>query len=365
MIRKTRVVHVVPAIFGARGVTGGAERYAFELARHMADYTPTTLVGFGSQERTERIGNLSVRVLGEPWYVRGQRTNPLSPGLISELRGADIVHCHQQHILASSVCAVFCKLTGRRVFVTDLGGGGWDISAYIGTDYWYDGHLHISEYSRRVCGHVQKPFARVILGGVDAEKFSPGESVRRDGSVIFVGRIVPHKGIDVLLSAIPDHLKVEVIGPAYDLSYLARLRVLAKGKRVSFRHNCDDAALIDAYRRALCVVLPSVYRSAWGTDTKVPELLGQTLLEGMACAAPGICTMVGAMPEIVTDGVTGFVVPPNNPEVLAKRLRWLAEHPENAALMGRAARARVVEKFSWHGVVTRCLDAYGVHTAAA
>ena len=53
-----------------------------------------------------------------------------------------------------------------------------------------------------------------------------------------------------------------------------------------FRHDCSDADLIEAYRGALCVVLPSVYRTMYGDQSPVPELLGQTLLEGMALWHP-------------------------------------------------------------------------------
>jgi glycosyltransferase involved in cell wall biosynthesis len=136
------------------------------------------------------------------------------------------------------------------------------------------------------------------------------------------------------------------------------LAKLAAGKPVRFRPDCDDAELVRAYRRAACVVLPSVYRTALGGETRVPELLGQTLLEGMACGAPGLCTAVGSMPEVVADGVTGFVVPPNDPAALRAKLEWLRDHPSDAARMGRAGRERVLAAFTWPAVVRRCLDAY-------
>ena len=102
-------MHVVPALFGEEGVYGGAERYVFELARHMADSTPTTLVAFGFNNERKRVGNLDLRVIGRPNYVRGQRQNPIALRLFSELRRADVVHCHQQHVLASSLAALFCR----------------------------------------------------------------------------------------------------------------------------------------------------------------------------------------------------------------------------------------------------------------
>src|SRR5260221_5926149 len=114
------VVHIVPALFGSDdGIVGGAERYALELARHMAQKTPTTLVSFGEQERRETQGHLKIRVIGNPWYARGQRANPVAFSLVSALRQADVVHCHQQHVLASSLAAIVCRVSGRRVFVSD------------------------------------------------------------------------------------------------------------------------------------------------------------------------------------------------------------------------------------------------------
>jgi glycosyltransferase involved in cell wall biosynthesis len=349
----------VPALFDREdGVVGGAERYALELARHMAERVPTTLVTFGERERRETVGGLRVHVIGGARYVRGQRTNPLAAALLTELRGADVVHCHQQHVLASSLSALVCRLTRRRVFVTDLGGGGWDLSAYISTDRWYHAHLHISEYSRRVNGQDGDERAHVILGGVDTEKFSPDESVARGSKALYVGRLLPHKGVDDLVRALPEGMSLEVIGQPYSDDYVRDLKALAEGKRVTFRHDCNDDALVEAYRGALCVVLPSVYQNMYGHETRVPELLGQTLLEGMACGAPAVCTNVASMPEVVREGVTGFVVPPNDPASLGDKLRWLHAHPHEAAEMGRAARQRVLEKFTWGTVVNRCLEIY-------
>ncbi len=353
------VLHIVPSLFDVKdGVLGGAERYALELARFMAEQVSTRLVTFGEQNRLERIGNLDVRVIGQPWKVRGQASNPFSLAVLGELRKAEVVHCHQQHLLTSSFAAVFCRLTGRKVFVSDLGGGGWDISAYISTDRWYHGHLHLSEYSRHISGQDNDPYSQVILGGVDTEKFSPDSYQSVDAPVLFAGRLLPHKGVDNLIKALPPDLKLELIGHAYDDRYLEALRKLGSGKQILFRHDCNDNELIEAYRRSLCVVLPSVYRTIYGVETIVPELLGQTLLEGMACGAPVICTRVASMPEIVQDGVTGFIVPPNDPGALAERICWLRDHPSEAQKMGRAGRLRVLDKFTWPAVVRRCLTAY-------
>ena len=153
-------------------------------------------------------------------------------------------------------------------------------------------------------------------------------------------------------------MKLEIIGKPYDENYARDLQALAAGKPVTFRHDCNDEELIRAYRESMGVVLPSVYKNMYGQETRVPELLGQTLLEGMACGAPAICTDVASMPEVVADGVTGFVVPPNDSSALKAKLSWLREHSTEASELGRAARQRVLEKFTWPAVVQRCLEIY-------
>jgi len=352
-----RVVHLVPARFGTGGIVGGAERYAFELARAMAEVVETTLVAFGDADADDTVGALRVRTLGRPWHVRGQRSNPVSHRLLGALAGADVVHCHQQHVLAATLAGLWSRLLGRRVFVSDLGGGGWDLSAYVSTDALFHGHLHLSEYSRTVFGQAANPRARVVGGGVDTVRFSPDASVVRDGGPLFVGRLLPHKGVHDLIRGVPADLPLTIVAPRPEPAVYRELTALAESKCVRFAFDLPDDALVREYRRASSIVLPSVYRSAAG-ETKVPELLGQTLLEGMACETPAVCTDVASMPEVVEHGVTGFVVPANEPRALGERLAWLHRHRTDAEAMGRAGRRRVLAQFTWPLVVERCLDAY-------
>jgi glycosyltransferase involved in cell wall biosynthesis len=104
--------------------------------------------------------------------------------------------------------------------------------------------------------------------------------------------------------------------------------------------------------------LPSVYTAPDGRQTLVPELLGQTLLEGMACARPAICTEVASMPEVVTHRETGYVVPPNNPIALGAAIAALRADRATATALGEAGRRRVLDHFRWPQVVDRCLEAY-------
>jgi glycosyltransferase involved in cell wall biosynthesis len=324
----------------------------------MADAVPTRLLAFGDAPEVQHAGGLRVRIAGPAWFVRGQRSNPFSAAILREIWWADVVHCHQQHILASSVAAAVSRLTGRRVFVTELGGGGWDLSGYVSTDRWYHAHLHISDYSRRIAGQEGRPWSHVISGGVDARKFCPSPSTVRDGGVIFVGRLLPHKGVHVLVDAVPADMHLKLIGQPMEDSYLAHLHARAAGKNVTFHHDCGDEALVRSYQSALCVVLPSVYQDLQGATTKVPELLGQTLLEAMACGTPVIASDVASLPEVVEHNSCGFIVPSNDPDALRERLVWFRDHPEQAAAMGEAGRRRVLDRFTWDAVVQRCLTYY-------
>jgi glycosyltransferase involved in cell wall biosynthesis len=152
---------------------------------------------------------------------------------------------------------------------------------------------------------------------------------------------------------------MDVVGRPYAPEYLKVLHELAAGKQVTFHHDFDDTRLIEIYRRARCIVLPSLYRDYYGNETTIPELMGQTLLEGMSCGVPAICTDVAGMPESVVNGVTGFVVPPGDVEKMRAALVELHTNSALATTMGMAARRRMVEHFGWPAVVERCLQAYG------
>jgi glycosyltransferase involved in cell wall biosynthesis len=358
-----RVLHLTPAIFGEGGVYGGAERYSLELARAMARRVSTTLLSFGEESsvRTTDEG-LRIRVLGKPWRVRGQRFNPWHSGIVPEVLRASVVHCHQPCTLAAETAAIVGRATGRRVFASDLGGGGWGLSSRMDTSRLFHGHLHLSDYSREIAGHAGRRGAEVIVGGVDVERFRPDPVIAKEPLVVFVGRLMAHKGVELAIEALPPGMRMEVIGRPYQAEYANDLRRLAEGKAVTFREDANDDEIIQAYRRASAVVLLSVHLDRYGNRTEVPELLGQTLLEGMACGTPAIGTNVASLPELLEDGVSGFVVPANSPETLRERLLRLRDEAGLVQRMGFAARARVLERFQWTAVVDRCLSAYGIIT---
>ena len=88
------------------------------------------------------------------------------------------------------------------------------------------------------------------------------------------------------------------------------------------------------------------------------ESFGVAILEASACGVSVIVSDAGGLPEVVADGVTGLIVPRDDPEALARALERLALDPELRARMGRAGRERVEQLYSWPKCVDRMVDIF-------
>ena len=88
------------------------------------------------------------------------------------------------------------------------------------------------------------------------------------------------------------------------------------------------------------------------------EPLGIVNLEAMACATPVAGSAVGGIPEVVSDGETGLLVPPDDPAALAVALNALVSDPALAAAMGRAGRKRAVAEFGWQAIAAQTAALY-------
>jgi alpha-maltose-1-phosphate synthase len=355
-----RVVHVVPTPFGVAGLFGGGERYPLELTRALAREVDCELLTFGPRPGVWREpGGLRVRVLRRFGLLRGHPAHPIAPQLAWSLGGAEIVHTHQMRSAPSRVAAVVAAAAGRHRVTTDhgLGGGGWGGLLPL----VFERFLTVSRFSADNLG-VPASRTHVIYGGVDPARFRPGPD-ERDG-VLYVGRITPHKGLDRLVRAVPEGVLLTVAGSAGhdrwppERDYPAVLRKLATGRPVRFLGPVDDENLRLLYRRASVFVLPTVETTCFGKPVAVTELLGLSLLEAMASGTPVVASRTGGVPEVVRDGETGFLVPPGDVAQLHERIDLLARNPRLARRMGRAARALVLDQFTWQATARRCLAAY-------
>ncbi len=346
-----RVLYITPFYFDAASVIGGAERYALELARAMSEKHETVLLSFSENARREKRGHLTCE------YV----SSPLSPAFFRAIFQADIVHCHQVLYPQTDIALLAGKFLGKKVFLTDLGGSSkYSLSYHLPLMNMADSFLLISAYSKKLWvesrAHLRER-CRVIYGGVDTEKFRPS-AVLRTQKVLFVGRIVSNKGIEVLIDALDENMQLDVVGKVYDHEYFEFLKKRAIGKKVSFIQDVKDGDLARMYQEAGVLVQPSVYRDYRGVVINIPELLGLASLEAMACETPVIVTDAASLPELLEDGVSGFVVPPNDPLAIRNKIMYVLSRPDEARAMGMRARQRVLEKFTWQKTADLCLEAY-------
>ena len=171
--------------------------------------------------------------------------------------------------------------------------------------------------------------------------------------VIFVGRITRQKGLPVLLRAAamldPAAQLVVCAGQPDTPELLAEVtaltasldRVLWIPKMLARRE------VIQLLSHATAFACPSLY-----------EPLGIVNLEAMACGTSVVASEVGGIPEVVADGVTGLLVPPDDPESLAAALDELIRDPSRARSMGHAGRDRAVAEFSWTAVAQQTASLY-------
>ena len=199
--------------------------------------------------------------------------------------------------------------------------------------------------------------------GVDTDHFRPRSRAaarRRLGLpadeplVLYVGRIEPLKGIDILLRAAAEmegrFCLLVVGGDSKDSRRKSELRRLAEEigitERVFFQDAVSHERLPLYYNAADICVVPSYYES-----------FGLVALEAMACGVPVVASRVGGLLETVRDGETGYLVPWRCPEPFAERLEMLLANEPLRRSLGRMARA-AVERFRWSEVATRVEDVY-------
>ena len=348
-----RVCHISPTYFAPESLLGGGERFAEELSRAMSKVANVRFVSYGPMALRTKPSDTFERVILRNWSPK--KMTPFSPHLFSALRGADVIHCHQYYVFPTFLAAALGRVQGSRIFVTDLGGGGWTPGYHIDQSRWIAGHLPLSEYAARSLFGRPRPH-RIIHGGVDLARYPMRGKLDHDGSVVFLGRLLPHKGVHYLIDALPPGRTLHVLGPAPDLHYFERLRLLAAGKDVRFKVGLSDTEVLEHLRHAMVLVHPTPVDHMGSAGAN--ELFGLALVEAMACGCPVIATRVASLPEIVVHGETGLLVPPNSPSDLCYAIEEIAKDDERWRRFAKAARRRVESQFTWDRVVTKCVEAY-------
>lgn len=316
--------------------------------------------------------------------------------MAQDAHGADLVHSHTWYAneagrLAQSLHGIPHIVTAHsleplRPWKAEQLGGGYVVSSGIEQSAFEsaDAVIAVSGGMRddilRCYPNIDPARVHVVHNGIDCEKWQP----RQDAAVLerwginpglpaitFVGRITRQKGLPYLLAALetlPAGIQVILCAGAPDTPEIMAEVQSAVGKLQQTR---DGVIWIEEH---LPVAELSVILSASTVFAcpSVYEPLGIVNLEAMACGIPVVGTATGGIPEVVVDGVTGWLVPieqvtdgtgtPLHPEKFISDLSAaLVEAVSDAArahTMGLAARNRAIEHFDWNSIATQTLAVY-------
>ncbi len=184
----------------------------------------------------------------------------------------------------------------------------------------------------------------VIHPGVDADWFRPDPAVARAATptFLYVGRLKRYKGLETAVRAVAEvrrrgcPVRLDVAGDGGDRKRLAGLvRRLGLAEAVTFLGFIPESTKRTLLRQAWAVVLPSA-KEGWGISN----------IEAAACGTPAVAADSPGLRESVRHEETGLLVPYGDIEVLADAFQRLAQHPDQVARFGAAAR-RFAETFSW------------------
>lgn len=363
---------------------GSMERYLVRLSRRAAERGHRSVIAYDSPPRVSQFAE-DVRAAGgelisldrspvESWRVTARRLTALLRHEQPEvLHGYFTPFCHL-------VMACGAALGIRRRYRTsanmpwsarpDAAAGALPSAAFCLKQRW------LARLPRRIVALssvMKEEFLRlgvadervvVIHGGVDSEHFTPHnpEGRRRvraewgiaegERLVGFVGRLVPIKALDLLLTAADQvvrqdpraHFVIVGDGPLRE-PLQEQARALRLGDRCLFAgHRTDTRDVLAALdMAALC---------------SLSEGMSNALMEAMATGLPVVASAIPANAEVVREGATGLLFPPGHAEVCAHSLQMLLRDHELALGMGRAGRERVEQHFSLERRVAAELDLY-------
>jgi glycosyltransferase involved in cell wall biosynthesis len=366
---KSRILMVVDGRYPS---TGGAEMQARLLSRSFAGAGHEVTVVVPRLDRSlpvhdtldgvkvERIAYPQLKGLGAViLFIR------FALLLLWRRKQYDAVHVHTAHYLAA-VAGLVRPLTGKTLMVKVT--GAWEFQGgvldpklrgrplYRLTNWMLrkTDHMHcISDYTRKMlleAGYADDQVC-MIPNAVDLARFVPTRPPRIPPAVVFVGRLVPVKGLPVLLKAwkkvvakMPARLVIAGDGPQRDeLHQLAS--DLQLGEHVDFLGNVSDVPSVLA--GATVYVQPSYQ-----------EGMPNSVLEAMACALPIVATRISGNVDLVEEGDSGLLVPVADEDSLAEALASLLAAPERARAMGLRSREIVERRFSVPSVLQQLLSAY-------
>jgi len=367
LLRRQRAAGLDVEVFAPAYRGGGNQEYE-GIPVHRFRYFPGRWEDLTHDQGTvDRVGHSIRYKLMAPLYVlAGMR----AAWRLARRRQFDIVHVHWPvpH-------ALFGWAAGR-------GGGARLVTLWYGIELrWVKSRLPwlkqflkwalrtsdqvvaISSYTAREIADLVHVPVRVIPYGLGFAESLPASRERgaaRDTFLIlYVGNLIPRKGVRYLIDALhrlPPTIpaKLLILGEGTDRKQLeAQVRELGLNGRVSMPGRVPDPDLHRAFREASVFVLPSIVDRRGDT-----EGLGVVLLEAMSYRIPVIGSAIGGITDIISDGETGLLVPPEDPAAIAAAIERIASDPALAERLSLAGSRRLRERFGWDAITAAWLECY-------
>jgi len=217
-----------------------------------------------------------------------------------------------------------------------------------------------------ICGHFNLPLDKVdvIPNAIDTTKYQTSVdrgSVRQrygvgygEKLILCVGRLVPQKGIEYFIRAIPHiakrypEAKFIIVGEGWSRDILeSEARASGHGGKIQFTGFASDQEVINLMTSADVLVVPSVY-----------EPFGIVALEGMASGVPVVASKVGGLSEVIEHDRTGLFVYPKSPESIAWGIDRILSDPDHAKWLTENAKEKLQNAYSWEAVAMKTVEVY-------
>ncbi len=367
---------------------GGLARHVYDLTKELADqgeeiFLLTSAVeGAPPEETVHHVRVFRVNTMNLPskdfvtWVLQLNFSLMEKAIKLNEKYGPfDLVHAHDWLVAfaARTIKHAYSIPLVATVHATEYGrnqGLHNDTQRYISDVEWW---LTYESWKVIVCSRYMKSELQnifqlpgnkiqVVPNGVDTNSFKIVDSgfdrrkyaADREKIVFFVGRLVPEKGLEVLLDAVPKILhycpeaKFIIAGTGPSEEYLKqKAHMINLGSKVYFTGYIDDNIRNGLYKNAHVAVFPSTY-----------EPFGIVALEGMAAKTPVVVTDTGGFKEVVDHGVDGLKAYPGNPNSLADNIIHLLKSPEFAREIKERAYEKVEKYFSWSKIAWKTRQVY-------
>lgn len=300
------VLHVSPTYYSPESVIGGGERYllymikalnkeatnsSLKLQNEILSFSDTESGDYCVQENVYHI------IGGKPWDTS---TIDLE-SLCKYLRLADVIIVHQCFCPVGLFVASHAQLLKKYVIGMDHGGGDHPIVSHSPeSKLIFNLFLAQSDYSAAAFRNSKVP-TLITYGPVDTDYFTcSSDTPRERGLVLSVGRILPHKGFDRIISALPRDLHIVIAGNNKDQKYLEYLKNIASKRNISIKilEELTDSDIRLYMQKASLYVHASTHIDYCGNIHTKPELLGLAPLEALACGTPTFVSDAGSLAEL-------------------------------------------------------------------